>query len=164
MSSHLCSDFCCSPMSWYLPGLQPSTVRVWAANFYSWYLTAVTDVPGSMLKLLLFESLLFFTSAKCPLLDFSLNFLDLLPIPISDTSSFGIQIFSLFTYTLILLKKKKKVKEILFKVKWGSHERRALTHTSIPFIAACVTSKKRRNIKRILIREDIFYMGIPSPT
>lgn len=108
MSCHLCSDFCCSPMSWYLPGLQPNTLRVWAANFCSWYLTAVTDVPGPMLKLLAFESLLFFTSAKCPLLDFSLNFLDLLPTPISDTSSFGIQIFPLFTYTLILLKKKCK--------------------------------------------------------
>lgn len=145
MNSHLCSDFCRSPMSWYLPGLQPSTLRVWAANFYSWYLTAVTDVSGPMLKLLVFESLLFFTSAKCPLLDFSLNFPDLLPIPISDTSSFGIQIFLLFTYTLILLKK--KVKEILFKVEWGSHKRRVLTYTSLPFTAACVSSRKKEIVR-----------------
>lgn len=56
-----------------------------------------------MLKLLVFESLLFLTSVECPLLDFSLNFLDLLPIPISGTSLFGVQVFPLFTCTLILL-------------------------------------------------------------
>ena len=73
-------------------------LRVWVTNFCSWYLTAVTDVPGPMLKLLVLESLLFLTAVECPLLDFSLNFLDLLPIPISDTSLLGVQVFPLCTW------------------------------------------------------------------
>lgn len=89
-------------MSWYLLGLQPNSTSIWVTNFCSWYLTAVTDVPGPMVKLPVFDSLLFLTSVECPLLDFSLNFLDLLPIPTSGALSLGIQVFPLFTRILIL--------------------------------------------------------------